>query len=527
MLNMRRLDLGKIIAVITFVNVCLALIVVIYATRQNEKTVFTQTAIEYSLAYSQKLASIIEAHINTAQKRLKYSAQVLSKDFDDPELLYTEGHRLFYQSSEFNSIFIVNNQGIIKEAFPEDREFFKQKKHTTLGAEESLKARKPIITKTHMGMLGNLMFSISEPIINTEGEYLGYINGSIYIKKENLLSKLLNEHFYSRDSIISTLSNDGGILQSTNFNEVGGTIKNPKTLQMLSQGKTGGFELIDDQGETWICSLYFINSTGWGILIQTPASTTIDKLNYLLRLLLLKIFPFVILGMFTIYLSSIFISRPLWQLARYTQVLNPNSINGIKKINTWYFEASQLKLAIMKSLKSANQHISSLKHNVVTDHLTGLLNRRGMEASIEKLSTESKNFSAIAIDIDHFKQVNDTYGHDMGDQVLKQVAQQMRSLSRSSDILCRQGGEEFLMIAPETELHSARLLAERLRMHIHLSVTASDRPITVSIGVAEYKPKEGISIEEVFLQADQALYKAKQQGRNRTIVYSSSDTDEQ
>lgn len=514
-----KLDLKKIIIAISLLNVAIVLLVVLYATRQNEKIVLTQNTIDYSLAYSKKIGAVIEDYVTHMRADLKYSANVLSKNFGNPDTVNQEAHRSFYQSESFNSVLVVDSKGIVKEAYPSERANLKNTLINSPGAQEALREKKSIISKPYISVTGNLIISVSEPIFSPEGEYLGYINGAIYLKHKNMFSHLLDEHFYNEESMITTLDADGSVIQSTQNNSIGQRWSQPKVLNLIAQHQTTGFEVEDTSGEVLISSLYYIDSLGWSILIQTPASATINKLNELLQQFFIKTAPFAVLSILIIYISSNLIPKPLWQLANLTKVMSPQSANHIQRINAWYFEAAQLKQAVIKGFKSTNQHIRTLNQDAMTDYLTGLLNRRGMEHAVEGLRSSAQGFSVIAIDIDHFKRVNDTYGHDMGDQVLQQVAQKMKAASRNLDILCRQGGEEFLILSPKTDAHGASLLAERLRQHIQNSILLDNKAVTVSTGVAEYHPKTTENLEDVFLHADQALYQAKTLGRNRTVVY--------
>jgi diguanylate cyclase (GGDEF)-like protein len=157
----------------------------------------------------------------------------------------------------------------------------------------------------------------------------------------------------------------------------------------------------------------------------------------------------------------------------------------------------------------------------VTDHLTGLLNRREgfrrLSGEIARGERSGRPLCVMMIDIDHFKPINDTYGHLTGDRVLKKVALALKKTVRISDMVCRFGGEEFLVVLPETGSDDALGLAERLRSLIETVECLSDDHqtihLTISVGVAErYVDESG---ERVIDRADQALYKAKNKGRNR------------
>lgn len=163
------------------------------------------------------------------------------------------------------------------------------------------------------------------------------------------------------------------------------------------------------------------------------------------------------------------------------------------------------------------QHLSNL---ATLDPLTRLLNRRGMEDALQismaQASRRGTPTSAVMVDIDHFQGVNDSFGHEVGDHVLRQVAEVLSRLCRSSDVVARTGGEEFLLILPETELEAARILAERIRAAIGerpLLVDFQRIGITVSLGVACMAG--GVNMDELSQEANRAMYLAKRGGRNR------------
>jgi len=165
-----------------------------------------------------------------------------------------------------------------------------------------------------------------------------------------------------------------------------------------------------------------------------------------------------------------------------------------------------------------------LRAQAATDPLTGVPNRRSFEATarreVERARRYAKPFAVLALDIDHFKRINDTYGHDVGDIVLKRLSQICLEKLRVTDFLARLGGEEFAMLLPETDIDAAATLAERLRTAIATTPIATPKgalPITVSLGVAQYAPNEP-TIDAALKRADEALYEAKHSGRNKVVV---------
>jgi len=170
------------------------------------------------------------------------------------------------------------------------------------------------------------------------------------------------------------------------------------------------------------------------------------------------------------------------------------------------------------------KHIESLAR---IDGLTGIINRSHFIETAPILLELCRRYehpiSAFMVDIDHFKQINDVYGHPEGDEVIRHIAETMRMKLRDSDLLARYGGEEFAVILPETDPRNALSVAETIRKHIEETPVAlgADRSIriTVSIGVAGYDVlPDDIGLEELLKQADMYLYDAKQGGRNRVVA---------
>lgn len=158
-----------------------------------------------------------------------------------------------------------------------------------------------------------------------------------------------------------------------------------------------------------------------------------------------------------------------------------------------------------------------LRNMATRDALTGLYNRRAIERHLTEETNRTQRhpspFSVIMFDIDHFKKVNDTYGHNVGDEVLRKVGKRVAGLVRNTDRLGRWGGEEFLVLCPETTVADAVILADRIRKGVEEMRFAKAAPVTVSLGVSQFLSPE--SYESLVQRADSALYEAKKTGRNK------------
>jgi len=162
----------------------------------------------------------------------------------------------------------------------------------------------------------------------------------------------------------------------------------------------------------------------------------------------------------------------------------------------------------------------------VTDPLTGLHNRRYMSSQLAGLAKRANHgggpVSALLVDIDHFKRINDSFGHDVGDAVLREFAVRLATNVRAIDLPCRYGGEEFVVVMPDTPLDAAERVAERLRLHVsgapfHVAGAAELLTVTISIGVATTLGDDDTP-EALLKRADEAVYQAKSKGRNLVVL---------
>ena len=188
--------------------------------------------------------------------------------------------------------------------------------------------------------------------------------------------------------------------------------------------------------------------------------------------------------------------------------------------------------ARVRTLIRHKRYTDFLRHNLdhslelaVTDPLTGLLNRRYMSGQLGPLVSRARTpgaepVAALLVDIDHFKRINDTFGHDVGDEVLREFAVRLATNVRAIDLACRLGGEEFVVIMPDTDMASAEAVAERVRqaMAERMFEVNAVRPLSVTVSIGVSRNEMAADTSEILLKrADVALYRAKREGRNRVI----------
>lgn len=181
------------------------------------------------------------------------------------------------------------------------------------------------------------------------------------------------------------------------------------------------------------------------------------------------------------------------------------------------FPGSELRLFTFQDVSGLEDERARLEDEASTDPLTKALNRRSFLARLSRMTASGNPFSLVMFDIDHFKSINDTYGHDVGDAVLREIAQLVRDNIRETDVLARWGGEEFMVLCGNSTMQRTRRVAQRLRGAVeNFAFTGVPRQVTSSFGVVVHEPGE--SGDEMVKRADTALYEAKETGRNKVVV---------
>lgn len=300
-----------------------------------------------------------------------------------------------------------------------------------------------------------------------------------------------------------------------------------------------------------IIALYIVFRTGLNLRMADPSLTSVQIYIGILvtmygmyfaneaRGVLLLIYVIILIfGIFRLNTRK-FIYLSLFTLLTYTidivllHIYRPGSVN----LNVEYLQLAVLAL-VLAAFSVIGGYISAMRHNLsisksqqakyieiihemaIRDELTGLHNRRHVMELLEyekNRSSRGANIFCLAmLDIDHFKSVNDNYGHQAGDKVLREVAILIKNNLRNAEFCGRYGGEEFLIVLTQTDIQGALVCAERVRANIEhagFPGMGADFKVTVSIGLSEYQACE--DIEKIISRADEALYSAKNHGRNR------------
>ena len=193
-------------------------------------------------------------------------------------------------------------------------------------------------------------------------------------------------------------------------------------------------------------------------------------------------------------------------------------ISAVSPERAWFTAHHETLLQLVAGISAPHIEVARLSRLAQLDVLTGAFNRRGLELVLPEADAADP-VTLVMADLDHFKSVNDRFGHPAGDEVLKRVARLLSDGLRAQDAVIRMGGEEFLVVLPGIDVHQGARIAERTRALVEeavLNLSAGELKITISVGVAQKKPDE--SRDAAVARADAALYRAKAAGRNRVMI---------
>ncbi|MEB6535970.1 sensor domain-containing diguanylate cyclase [Pantoea stewartii] len=480
-----------------------------------QKSSIEESLIESNIAYAQKLADTTDRYLRTAQQELAWSASQI-KTLSDVIHLARESDRLRLQSGFFNTVVVVNRDAVIAATSPESIKLVGVRLNS-VASRQSIDTKKPFISPPFTSATGNYVIFISQPLFTPEGNYLGYIGGTIYLKKQSMLSDILSQHFLNREAVVSIVSNEGLIIFSHDPSKTGERMDLPASLQKrLAETQNGRFSTESD-GHKLLIGYANLRTTGWNIFMAGTTETVSAILMHSVRNTVWFIIGLLALTSGVMALLAGRIALPLERLAAMVREGGSSaSAESVRGVKAWYYEADCLAEAVRDHRRAVSGHMAVISDEAMTDPLTGLYNRRGFNMMADRVRDSSEH-CIIAIDIDHFKKINDTFGHDAGDVVLVSLAALLRQACRPTDTVSRFGGEEFIVLLPHTSLSDGAATAERIRLAVSAAHFPGVGQMTVSAGVAVFGGQDGAR-DDGLRRADEALYQAKRAGRNHVSV---------
>lgn len=509
------INLRQLILFLSGVSVLLTLASVLLASYRVQKELLIESTLEANRVYARKLADTTDLYLVGAQRMVQAHAGAVAGNWGSVAELERDIVRMREEYQGFNSVLVVDADGRVVTATP--RVTPPGTRLDSIGSRLARQRHVVQISPPYVATTGRLVVVVSSPVFAADGRYLGYVGGSIYLQEDNVLHQLLGEHYYQDGSYLYVVDGERRLIYHHDVRRVGERIGANPIIDRVLAGEAGSMQAANSRREEMLAGFSPLKSVAWGVIAQRPLDATLARLDALSRRLLLYTLPLLLLTLVLIWWLSRLIALPLWKLARRAQVMEAaGAEQSIQGVRAWYFEAAQLKRAILAGLAAMSSTIRRLNTESLTDPLTGLLNRRGLQEFLESWREAGRGFAVILLDIDHFKRVNDTWGHDGGDRVLASLGALVRKALRPGDVPCRSGGEEFAILLPDTPLEQGVQIAERLRRQVAETPLGVDAAITISLGVAHF-PGTAADVAAVLKHADRALYRAKEQGRDRVV----------
>lgn len=489
----------------------------LYVTYRLQRQALVHNALDANHAYAAKVALTIGQSLDADLGRLGFSAKVLGRDFGSAAVRNAEAQRLAEQDRSFNTTVIADAAGRIVAAHPAELSLNGQ----FLRSKAPLQRKQAMISPAFSSVAGNLIVFVSQPIWSEKGEYLGLVGGTIYLRKDNALNQIVSEHFQQDTSYVYLVDGNRRLLFHPNPERIGETVGGNLAIDAVLGGQSGAMQVTNVEGEAMLAGYAPVSSSGWGVVSQQPLSVTQAALRTLMIELISGIVPMGVFGFALLWWAASRISQPLSRLADYAERME--NAQGIRRVRAWYYEAWRVRRAMIIAARLTQERIGKLNRQALSDPLTGLANRRVLDDTLRDWAAIGQRFAVISMDIDHFKRVNDAFGHDAGDKVLQAFAALLKRNSREGDIPCRVGGEEFILLLPSTDPAAATEVAQRIRRAMATTVFPHAGSVTLSLGVAWSQGGQQ-DIARTLKEADELLYLAKQTGRNKVMSRSAEQS---
>lgn len=389
------------------------------------------------------------------------------------------------------------------------------------GWQDDIENDRPVVGVPHWDdSLNKPVMVVAVPIRPTDGKLLGALSARLSLERaDNILRRFApgdSGQVYligaNANVITSTHASSGAVMAQSLTKEA---------IDRLTEKEGAAVEYQNYDGNEVVGTLNSIAGLGWAVVAEIPSTEAYRQVNRLRNLTILMVLALVLgIGLIA-WLLGLLIVRPLTRLAQGAAEVATGSL-AVDLPEVGGGEVGDLTKVFNNMVDRLRESREELERLSTLDGLTGLANRRHLLSRLALESSRAKRghhiFAVLMVDVDHFKDYNDSYGHLAGDEVLVRIAEILRESCREVDCAARYGGEEFLVLLTETGMEGAVEVAERVRARL-ASETFAGGTITLSVGVASY-PEFGETPEAVIMSADVALYQAKHMGRDRVVMAS-------
>jgi len=506
----RKIGLHAVLVVLAVLSVAVGFSNAMYSSYQVQKAQIIKNALAANQARAEKLAEVINVYIAALHRQARNSADRLPPYVHNPQAVQEELQRLAGQVDSVHAVMLADAAGRIVARYPSGQ-LADARIHALadLGASPSDTAG----GVTTLPGTQTSVLTVAEPVAEQAGAPQAYLAITIKLDAGSGMDQVVGDRDEIAGMSVFLIGNNGNVLYRRHAG--------PDALDLarVDPSRHGGAALLPGVDGNAILTGYAPLARGnWAVVAQRSLDQVLSPLRELLGDALRAAIPAIALTLLLVCALAYAIASPLSRLTR-AMTAGKSAGMDLGRLNAWYAEADTLRDAVQLTLNQHQDEVGRLNTQAQTDPMTGLLNRRAMSAALNAYASDGAPVAVIAMDLDHFKRINDTFGHLTGDKVLIALAEVIRAGLRDQDRAFRVGGEEFIALLPTASAAQAGEVAERLRAAVARRLMPdSVGRVTISIGVALW-PQDGESASEVIRRADEALYASKQAGRNRITLW--------
>lgn len=506
----RKIGLLAVLVALAVFSVAVGFSAAMYSSYQAQKAQIIKNALAANHARAEKLAEVIEVYVAALHRQARNSARQILPLLHNPQALQDELQRLGGQIDSVHAVLLADATGNIIARAPGASDAATGIRDL---ADLGLDAPGPGDWVATPGTSGTTVLTVVEPLDDAAGAPLAYLALAIKLDEGSGMDRIIGDRDEIAGMSVFLVGSGGDVLYRRHAD--------PGALDLAGVEPTrqGGAALLSNaNGGTVLTGYAPLAKGNWAVVAQRSLDQVLSPLRVLLEDSLRSAIPAIALTLLLVCGLAYAIASPL---SRLTRAMRKGHTGGkdLATLNAWYAEADTLRDAVRLTLDQHQDEVGRLHTQAQTDPMTGLLNRRAMTGVLDEHAAKGAPVAVIAMDLDHFKRINDTFGHLTGDKVLIALAEVIRACLREQDRPFRVGGEEFIALLPTGSAEQASEVAERLRYAVARRVMPdSVGRVTVSIGVALW-PQDGESAAEVIRRADEALYESKQSGRNRVTLW--------
>lgn len=508
----RRIPLAALLVTLAVLSVAIGFAYALFASYQVQKAQAIKNTLAYSRSYADKLADVVNLYIHAMHGQLLASASKVSADSDNQTAVAGEMQRVLQQADGAVAVLFSDVGGNVTASATKSGGK-SPRMLADLGVSELRAGEWVSVVDPAVPTL-----TLVEPVNNATGIPQGYLAMVVALGNGLGIAQVLGKADDASGMAVYVVNRTGDVLYRQQAESL------PSNLKGLSHSAHGwAAPLVADDGGTLLTGYAPVAKGNWAIVTQRPLDQALLPVRGLLADALRSAAPVVLFMLLAVSALAYAIASPLSRLSR-ALAAGQGKKEGLGRLNAWYAEADTLRGAVEVSLEHHHQQMKRLNLQSMTDPLTGLMNRRALDDALADFKTDAVAVAVIALDLDHFKRINDTFGHACGDQVLIAVADVLRHSLRDQDTPYRVGGEEFIALLPADSAEVARDVAERIRAALSAHAMPEGMgKVTASVGIARW-PKDGADLDSVLQRADEALYASKKSGRDRVTFWADAAT---